>query len=166
MNASKYQTKVERKIYYCQYHYRHINELRKHNQEPFCNMKITFYPNKDEDEQFKTTGEHTHECLKLYNENRSDKKIYLESYENFKEKLFEEFNKKNYYNRKDFIELAYKILNDYKYNIKINENKIKNLISKWKNSSQKFTKYLFLNDTKTFDGYNLLQCHIYKILTY
>ena len=42
-------------------------------------MKITFYPNKDEDEQFKITGEHTYECLKLYNENRSDKKIYLES---------------------------------------------------------------------------------------
>ena len=94
LNASKYQKKEERKIYYCQYHYRHINELRKHNKEPFCNMKITFYPNKDEDEQFKITGGHTYECLKLYNENRSDKKIYLESYENFKEKCFEEFNKK------------------------------------------------------------------------
>ena len=65
LNASKYHPKVERKIYYCQYHYRHINELRKQNKELFCNMKITFYPNKDEDEQFKITGEYTYECLKL-----------------------------------------------------------------------------------------------------
>jgi len=43
LNASKYQTKEERKIYYCQYHYRHINELRKQNKEPFCNMQITFF---------------------------------------------------------------------------------------------------------------------------
>ena len=64
------------------------------------------------------------------------------------------------------IELAYKILNDNKFKIKITENKIKNMISSWKANSQKFTKYLFLNDTQTFDGQNLLQQYIYKILTY
>ena len=62
--------------------------------------------------------------------------------------------------------MAYKILNENKFNLKCNDNKIKNLISKWKINSQKFTKYLFLNDTKTFDGKNLLQSHIYKILNY
>ena len=51
-------------------------------------------------------------------------------------------------------------------NLKISELKIKNLISEWKKSSQKFTKFLLLTDTKTYDGYNLLQAHIYKILTY
>ena len=58
----------------------------------------------------------------------------------------------DHYNRKEYIELAYKILNDNKIRIKINDNKIKNLISKWKINSQKFTKYLFLEDTKIFDG--------------
>ena len=72
----------------------------------------------------------------------------------------------DHYNRKEYIELAYKILNDNKIRIKINDNKIKNLISKWKINSQKFTKYLFLEDTKTFDGQILLQNYIYKIITY
>ena len=74
--------------------------------------------------------------------------------------------KMDHYNRKEYIELAYKILNDNKIRIKINDNKIKNLISKWKINSQKFTKYLFLEDTKTFDGQILLQNYIYKIITY
>ena len=36
----------------------------------------------------------------------------------------------DYYNRKEYIEIAYKILNEHKFKIKITDNKIKNMISK------------------------------------
>lgn len=40
------------------------------------------------------------------------------------------------------------------------------MIQKWKSTSQKFTKFLFLTDIKTFDDQNLLQKHCCKYLTY
>ena len=165
-NSSKYQGKLERKIFFCQYHYHQINRLSKNKLPPFCSMKITYYPNNSPDKRYKITGEHTYECIQKYNEDRTDKTILLDTFENYQEKCINEYNKNEKYNRKEFIEIAYKILNDDKYKFKISENKIKNMISKWKNNSQKFTKYLFLNDTLTFDGNNLLQSHIYKIITY
>ena len=51
-------------------------------------MKITYYPDIKENEQYKITGEHSSECLKKYNEERSDKKKYLDEYESFKEMYF------------------------------------------------------------------------------
>ena len=165
-NASKYETKEKRKIYHCQYHYHLINELSRKKLPPFCSMKITYYPDKEDENKFKITGEHSYDCVRKYNEESSDKSEYLDNYDKFQDLCIEAFNKMDHYNRKEYIELAYKILNDNKIRIKINDNKIKNLISKWKINSQKFTKYMFLEDTKTFDGQILLQNYIYKIITY
>ena len=36
------------------------------------------------------------------------------------------------------------------------------MISEWKKYSQKFTKYLFMEDTKCSDGTEYLQRYIYK----
>ena len=154
-NASKYQTKIKRKIYFCQYHSHMINKLQKKNMPPFCKMKITFYPEQIEGLQFKITGEHSIECINKYNEVNPKKKKILYIYEDFEKKCFEEFNKQDNYKRSNFIEIAYKIINDNKIDLKINDNKIKNIISKWKNLTQRFTKYIFLNEPLTFDGKNL-----------
>ena len=40
------------------------------------------------------------------------------------------------------------------------------MISEWKKNSQRFSKYIFFEDNKTFDGYDLLQMHILKKLVY
>ena len=165
-NASKYKSALNRKIFYCQYHSHLINKLQKQKEKPFCSMKITYYPDNSEDKKFKITGEHTFECNNKYNENRSDKKKLLQDYETFQEKCYDEFNKTDFYNRKKFIEIAYNILNKYKLDCKMTENKIKNMIQKWKLNSQKFTKFLFLTDIKTFDDQNLLQNHSCKYFTY
>ena len=165
-NASKYETKINRNIFHCQYHYHQINKLSQQKLPPFCSMKITYYPDNEEDSKFKITGEHSYDCIEKYNEERTDKREYLDNFEKFRDLCLETYNKLDYYNRKEYIQIAYKILNDNKFKIKINENKIKNMISKWKTNSQKFTKFLFLNDTQTFDSQNLLQAYIYKILTY
>ena len=129
-------------------------------------MKITYYPDNEEDKTFKITGEHSYDCIEKYNEDRTDTREYLDSFEKFKDLCLAEYNKMDHYKRQEYIELAYKILDENKFKIKISENKIKNMISTWKSNSQKFTKYLFLNDTQTYDGQNLLQQYIYKILTY
>ena len=47
-NASKYETKEKRKIYHCQYHYHLINELSRKKLPPFCSIKITYYPDKED----------------------------------------------------------------------------------------------------------------------
>lgn len=134
-----------------QYHSHLINKLQKQKEKPFCSMKITYYPDNSEDKKFKITGEHTFEC--------NNKKL-LQDYETFQEKCYDEFNKTDFYNRKNFIEIVYNILNKYK--CKITENKIKKMIQKWKSTSQKFTKFLFLTDIKTFDDQNLLHNNIEK----
>ena len=130
-------------------------------------MKITYYPDNWEDKQYKITGEHTLECNQKFNETRSDKNKFLAEYDNFLNEYYQEFNKAEEYKRNKFIDIAYQILKKKKYEfLKISENKIKSMITNWKNTSQKFNKFLFLIDFKTIDDQNLLQSHIYKILTY
>ena len=48
---------------------------------------------------------------------------YLDNYEKFKDLWVDAFNKMDYYNIKEYIELAYKIINDNQ--IKINDKKLK-----------------------------------------
>ena len=143
-----------------------INKLQKKSMPPFYKMKITYYPEQIEGMQFKINGEHSLECIQKFNEENPKKNKLIYKYEEYERKCFEEFNKQEKYKRSDFIELAYKVMNDNKYNLKLNESKIKNMISKWKNLTQRLTKYLFLQETQTFDGNNLLQKYVYKIVTY
>ena len=77
LNANKYKGKKNRKIYYCCNHYHMINRRRKYGLSPFCKMKITYYTDKIEEEQFKITGQHSIECDELFNGRRSDKKKLL-----------------------------------------------------------------------------------------
>ena len=167
LNANKYKGKKNRKIYYCCNHYHMINRRRKYGLSPFCKMKITYYTDKIEEEQFKITGQHSIECDELFNGRRSDKKKVIDEWERFKSICYEEFNKITEYKRKTLIEKAYKIQNDNKFKLKnITEGKIINMISEWKKNSQRFSKYIFFEDNKTFDGYDLLQIHILKKLVY
>jgi len=167
LNANKYKGKNKRKIYYCCNHYHMINKRRELGLSPFCKMKITYYSDKIEEEQFKITGNHSIDCDELFNNKRSDKKKLIDEWEKFKNLCYEEFNKITEYKRKNLIEKAYQILNDNKIQIKnITEGKIINMISEWKKNSQRFKKYVFFEDNKTFDGFDLLQMHIYKKLPY
>ena len=79
-NASKYEAKINRKIFHCQYHYHQINKLSQQKLPPFCSMKITYYPDNEEDAKFKITGEHSYECIEKYNEERTDKREYLDNF--------------------------------------------------------------------------------------
>ena len=64
----------------------------------------------------------------VLNVDRTDKWEYLDTFEKFKELCIAEYNKMDHYKRQEYIELAYKILNDNKFKIKITEKKIKNMI--------------------------------------
>ena len=75
-------------------------------------MKIT-------EEQFKITGQHSHEWDELFNDRRSNKKKIIDESEKFKSKCYEEFNKITEYKRKTLIEKAYQIQNDNKFKIKL-----------------------------------------------
>ena len=161
-NSNKYKAKEKRIIYFCQYYFKLLQKRKNEDLNPFCTMKITYYPDKEPDDQYKISGEHSAECLELYNENKPIKNKILSDWNNFKSKCTEEFNKCDKYLRKDLIEIARNIYNNKEYSFKYTDNKIKNMIADWKKTSQKFTKYLFLEDTKAYDNTELLQTHIYK----
>lgn len=65
-NANKYNGKVKRFIYFCQYYYKQLQNRKKEN--------IGYCPDKEPDEQFKISGEHSAECIELYNDNTPKKK--------------------------------------------------------------------------------------------
>ena len=50
------------------------------------------------------------------------------------------------YNRKDFTAKLQEIYNENKYNFNLKENTIKNIISRWKTNSLRFTKYNALDN--------------------
>ena len=63
------------------------------------------------------------------------------------------------YKRKNLVEKAYQILSDNKIQIKnITEGKIINMISEWKNNSQRFKWYLFFEDNKLLMVLNFCKC--------
>ena len=48
-------------------------------------MNITYYPDNEEESKFKTTGEHSYGYIEKYNEERIDKKEYLDIIEKFRD---------------------------------------------------------------------------------
>ena len=125
-------------------------------------MKITYYPNKDINFNYKITGTHSFECESLFTKNNPKKKKILDDWDKYKNLCINEFNKIANYKRSELISIAQKIYNDNTYEFKYTDNRIKNMIADWKKTSQRFTKYIFFEENKTFDNKDLLQMHIYK----
>lgn len=111
---------------------------------------------------YKITGTHSHECESLYNKHNPKKKKILDDWDKYKNLCINEFNKIDNYKRSELISIAQKIYNENPYEFKYTENRIKSMIADWKKTSQRFTKYIFFEENKTFDNKDLLQMHIYK----
>ena len=83
-NSNKYKAKEKRIIYFCQYYFKLLQKRKNEDLNPFCTMKITYYPDKEPDDQYKISGEHSAEYLELYNENKPIKNKILSDWNNFK----------------------------------------------------------------------------------
>ena len=85
--------------------------------------------------------EHSKDCIELINQNKKIETNLIGNYNDFINKCFNYLDSTETYNKKEFRIALENIYNDNKYNFKLKENTIKNIIGRWKSNSLRFTKY-------------------------
>ena len=85
--------------------------------------------------------EHSKDCLELNILLQKIDTNIIGNYIDFIHKCFKYLDSTENYNKKEFRIALENIYNDNKYNLKLKENTIKNIIGRWKSNSLRFTKY-------------------------
>ena len=73
-------------------------------------------------------------------------------------------NSTEYYNRKDFTTKLQEIYNENRYNFRLKENTIKNIIGRWKLTSLRFTKYSAIENKYNKKGELILYDYLNTII--
>ena len=108
--------------------------------EAFCNALIKRIINQNS-VYYKLENPHSKECNNLFIINKKIETNLIGDYNDFINKCFSFLDSTEYYNRKEFSNKLLQIYNENKYNFKLKENTIKNILGRWKNISLRFTKY-------------------------
>ena len=90
--------------------------------------------------------EHSSLCNKFLVIKKDNEIDVILHYNNFILKCNFYLDSQEIYNRKDFTAKLQEIYNENKYNFNLKENTIKNIISRWKTNSLRFTKYNALDN--------------------
>jgi hypothetical protein len=85
--------------------------------------------------------EHSKECLELIIQNKKIETNLIGNYNDFINKCYNYLDSTENYNKKEFRIALENIYNENKYNYKLKENTIKNIIGRWRSNSLRFTKY-------------------------
>ena len=152
---NKYTTKdgLDRIIYKCTNNrkFEHLNKNRKG--KSFCNatiIKILEAKNKKQKKGFFLIKNHSQECIdldseKLTNKNNNDISENNDA-KTFIKKCEMIMSNSNIFDRKLFKNEFISEYNKCNYNFPINNNFLVNIITKWKNSTNKFTKYCIFDN--------------------
>ena len=100
--------------------------------------------------------EHSEECLIKNTRKNIDINNSINEYENFKIKCFQIMDESNVYDRKLFKDKMMELYNN-NYNFIINNNKLNNFISQWKNKSNKFNKNSIFDNIEDKKGNLILR---------
>ena len=84
---------------------------------------------------------HSVECLECHTKNKKIETNLIGNYNDYINKCFKYLDSTEEYNKKDFKLKLQNIYNENKYDFRLKENTIKNIIGRWKNNSLRFTKY-------------------------
>ena len=123
------------------------------NQSIFCNATIEYI----EENQHVTSGyfltkKHSKECDNLFFQNLNNNNDLPDKNIKDKENFIEECNnimeQSTIYVRRLYKEEFKKLCNNKKYNFSLNNNLLSNIITKWKNTTNRFNKYSILENTK------------------
>ena len=106
----------------------------------FCNALIKRKTDK-KNVYFTLENQHSKECNDLFIIDLKNETNLIGNYTDFINKCFAFLDSTEIYNRKEFTVKLLQIYNENKYNFKLKENTIKNIIGRWKNISLRFTKY-------------------------
>ena len=122
--------------------YRCINYRKFENKRKalFCNALVK---RKEEKKIIYYTLEkmHSEDCETLSNINKKEEINLIGNYNDFLNKCFNYLDSTEIYNKKEFTIKLQNIYNENKYNFRLKENTIKNIIGRWKSNSLRFTKY-------------------------
>ena len=83
---------------------------------------------------------HSDECKKLHNINKKIETNLIGNYNDYINKCFKYLDSTENYNKKEFTLNLQNIYNENKYDFRLKENTIKNIISRWKTNSLRFKK--------------------------
>ena len=84
---------------------------------------------------------HSSECINLHNITKKNETNLIGNYNEYISKCFKYLDSTEDYNKKEFTINLQNIYNENKYDFRLKENTIKNIISRWKTNSLRFTKY-------------------------
>ena len=84
---------------------------------------------------------HSSECINLHNITKKNETNLIGNYNEYINKCFKYLDSTEDYNKKEFTINLQNIYNENKYDFRLKENTIKNIISRWKTNSLRFTKY-------------------------
>ena len=85
--------------------------------------------------------QHSKECDSLSTVKKKEDINLIGNYNEFINKCFKYLDSTEFYNKKEFTINLQNIYNENKYNFRLKENTIKNIIGRWKSNSLRFTKY-------------------------
>ena len=157
--ANKYKTKdnLIRVIYKCN-NYRKYEKFRsgiKHN--TFCNATIVYIlPNQKKKSGYIFKRDHSDECNNLSKDNNNfnykDKENLKLGKKFFIEECEKIMNNSSIYDRTLFKNQFKDLYNKNKYNFEIDNNFLSNIITKWKQKSNRFTKYCVLDNVYDYQN--------------
>ena len=108
--------------------------------------------------------DHSKECLEGEIINLKIQTNLIGNYNDYIDKCMNFLNSTEYYNRKDFTTKLQEIYNENKYNFRLKENTIKNIIGRWKLTSLRFTKYSAIENKYNKKGELILYDYLNTII--
>ena len=96
--------------------------------------------------------DHSKECLEIQTIEYKTNINLIGSYNEFVSECTNYLDSTEYYNKKEITTKLQEIYNENKYNFKLKENTIKNIIGRWKNNSLRFTKYSAIENKNNKKG--------------
>ena len=101
---------------------------------------------------FKLSKKHSEEFINLFINKIKNISNIIGNYNDFIEKRQNYLNNQKLYDKAVFKAILLKIYNEHKYNFKLKEYTLENIIRKWKSSSIKFTKYQAIENGENEEG--------------
>ena len=176
INRYKEERKIKKTIYKC-VNIRKDERIRKNTNQPiFCNGTIEYIePNQNVKSGYFFVTDHSVDCYKLsknifeefeneYQKEKIKKENIIKDKENFIIKCNQIMDTSNIYDRNIFKQEFLKIYNMNKYNFPINNNLLSNIITRWKNSSVRFTKNCIIWNMTDYQ--NRLILRDYRVMPY
>mgnify|MGYP003571386240 CR=1 FL=1 len=149
--------------YRCQYYRKDEKKLQLAGQPKFCRRTIIYYfPSVDKKEKYIFKTKHSPLCDSLYIKNDISFNYVLEDWDIFVHEANELLNSKTFYYKSDSVKSLVDLYNFKSRSFPLRMDKIYAIIKRWKENSNKFTKFAILMLPYTHDLKDYLRVYNFK----